>query len=241
MNTTAVETPPVGEDEVLRQQLIQDWKDHTKKPLMVRERLMDRLAIPMGDTALIELSALGVHLFGEHMGDWAAGLDYLRQLEATHSDVSSEAKHRLKRQETLLKKAVDTGFSLSELNETDQLYVTALSVPAVTLQKSAEEGLQLFRESDALMEAIDTIEARRLVAVMTANLVCDLLERYELSTAGRNLLVMLAEKSFALWSRDGNEEDRERAAFRLMQSYQACRKPQGFGSGRYPRYLWIEP
>jgi len=240
MNPTKKEMH-ITEDAMLREQLIQDWKDHTKKPKTVRERLVDRLNMPMGDEALIEVGALASHLYGEHMGEWLAGLQYLQQLGSEHADASAAAKHRLNRQEAILRKAVDIGQSLDAFEAADRFYVTTLAVPAITLQKSAEEGWVVFREAEALLAAVDSADTRRLFAVMTANLVCDLLERYELSATAKDFLVVLAEKSQGLWFQDGSDADREKAAFRLTQSYQACRKPEGYGSGRYTRYLWVEP
>jgi hypothetical protein len=229
------------DDETLRQAVIQDWKDHTNSPELVKARLLGRIALPMNEARLLEVSALGAHIFGEHLGDWRGGLSYLDQLQRHHSDASAAAHARIKRQEAILFKCEDTSRSLAAFDNNDRFYVTVLAVPAVTLQKSAEEGGRVLAEAFELLTMLDSAAVRRSFAVMTANLVCDLLERRKLSSSAQSLLIVLAEKSQRLWMQDGNEADWEKANFRLIQCYQRCREPKDYGSGRYPRYLWVDP
>lgn len=113
-------------------------------------------------------------------------------------------------------------------------------MPAVTLQKSAEEGQALYAR--AIEQLSDSSpDSSRLLAIMTANLVCDLLERQKLSAVAKTFLLTLAEKSSSLWAQVGEDSDRGKAWFRLVQSYQVCRRPPGYGSGRYARAVSIEP
>ncbi|WP_176057066.1 hypothetical protein [Paraburkholderia sp. BCC1876] len=228
-------------DELLRQALKQDWQDHTKKPEGVAERLWTRLSSPMGESDLVELAALASHVFGEHLGDWQNGIRYLEQLGHEHPHASLACCSRVKRQQAVLVKAQDSTVRLDSFDEQDQFYITALALPAITLQRSAQEGEEIFTEAIQLMVALDSRAQRRLFGVVTANLVCDLLERSTLSGGERNFLVTLAEKSYGIWSQEGDESDREKAGFRLVQCYQKCRMPENYGSGRYARFLFIEP
>ncbi|MCA8275656.1 hypothetical protein LGN17_24555 [Burkholderia sp. AU30280] len=229
------------DDERLRESLLQDWQDHTKQPAAVAARLRERLAFPMGEQDLVELAALATHVFGEHLGDWQAGMDCLDQLIDAHDDVPAESRRRIDRQHAVLERLADVNASLDRFDTNDRVYVTALALPAITLQRSAAEAETAFAEAMHLLASNDCPAHRRLFGAVTANLVCDLLDRSALSAARRRLLVLLAEKSHALWLREGDETDREKSAFRLMQSYQKCRMPDNYGSGRYRRYESIEP
>jgi len=228
-------------DEAFRQSLLQDWKDHTKRPREIIDRLGEKLSAPMSDAALRELSALACHVYGEHLGHWQAGTEYLERLLALHRDASSDAKFRVERQQAVLIKAADCSRRLNDLRSSDRYYVTALAMPAATLQKSVEEGRLLYFEALELLDELDSPESRRLFSVVTANLVCDLLDRDALSAGEQQFLLILAEKSHNLWTREGDESDRRRAVFRLIQSYQACLRPENYATGRYPRYAWIKP
>ena len=228
-------------DERLRESLIQDWQAHTKQPTAVAARLRERLTLPMGAQDLVELAALVTHVFGEHLGDWEAGMGYLDRLADAHDDAPADARRRIDRQRAVLEKSQDLQASLDRFDANDRLYITALALPAITLQQSVAEAEAAFAEAMHLLASGDCHEHRRLFGIVTANLVCDLLERTALSAGRRRLLILLAEKSHAIWLQDGDETDREKAAFRLMQCYQKCRMPDHYGSGRYPRYLSIEP
>ncbi|MBZ5789534.1 hypothetical protein K8353_05370 [Burkholderia contaminans] len=228
-------------DERLRGSLIQDWQEHTKQPVAVATRLRERLTLPMGEQDLVELAALVTHVFGEHLGDWEAGMDALERLVDAHDDAPADARRRIDRQRAVLEKSQDVQASLDRFDADDRIYITALALPAITLQQSVAEAEAAFAEAMHLLASSDCREHRRLFGIVTANLVCDLLERSALSAARRRLLILLAEKSHAIWLQDGDETDREKAAFRLTQCYQKCRMPDNYGSGRYPRYLSIEP
>ncbi|MCA8298662.1 hypothetical protein LGN19_33240 [Burkholderia sp. AU30198] len=228
-------------DEQLRESLLRDWHDHTKQPTAVAARLRERLAFPMDAQDLVELAALATHVFGEHLGDWQAGMGYLDQLVDAHEDAPADSLRRIDRQHAVLERLEDANASLDRFDADDRVYITALALPAITLQRSVAEAETAFAEAMHLLASSDCHEHHRLFGVVTANLVCDLLDRSALSAARRRLLVVLAEKSHALWLQEGDETDREKAAFRLMQSYQKCRTPDNYGSGRYPRYGSIEP
>jgi hypothetical protein len=228
-------------DERLRESLLQDWQDHTKQPTAVAARLKARLEFPMGAQDLVELAALATHVFGEHLGDWEAGMNYLDRLADAHDDAPADARRRLDRQHAVLERLEDANASLDRFDADDRVYITALALPAITLQRSVEEAETAFADAMHLLASDNRREHRRLFGVVTANLVCDLLDRSALSAARQRLLVVLAEKSHALWLQEGGEVDREKAAFRLIQSYQKCRVPENYGSGRYPRYGSIEP
>jgi len=235
-----MDTIPMNHD-LLRQALKQDWQDHTKNPAGVAKRLWSRLSSPMSEPDLIALAALASHVFGEHLGDWQGGIQYLQQLGREHPEASSASCSRLSRQQAVLEMAQDPNLRLDSFDAQDRFYVTLLAIPAITLQRSAHEGAKIFMEVIQLMTSMNSSAQNRLFGVVTANLACDLLERSTLSVAERNFLILLAEKSYYIWLREGDESDRERAVFRLVQCYQKCRIPENYGSGRYARYLSIEP
>lgn len=228
-------------DEAFREAVRQNWKDHTKNPALVRDRLAAIRSLRLPDNQLIEVAALACHVYGEHLGDWAAGINYLQQLDQEHEQASMEARHRLARQTAILSLSRNPDHNLDRFMAMDRFYITVLAVPAVTLQRSAEEGQTLYARAIGLLGELNCAQSNRLFAIMTANLVCDLLERQELSASAKAFLIVLAEMSSSLWASIGDDSDREKAWFRLVQSYQLCRRPTGYGSGRYPRAVSVEP
>jgi hypothetical protein len=89
-------------DEAFSEAMRQNWKDHTKSPEIVRDRLAAGRKCPMPDSQLTEVAALACHVYGEHLGDWASGLAYLQLLEQEHLQASKDALRRLARQKAIL-------------------------------------------------------------------------------------------------------------------------------------------
>ncbi|MCA3806492.1 MAG: hypothetical protein IOC32_37385, partial [Burkholderia sp.] len=142
-------------DEPLRESLLRDWQDHTKQPTTVAARLRERLAFPMGEQDLVELAALATHVFGEHLGDWQAGMGYLDQLMDAHDDVPADSLRRIDRQHAVLERLEDVNASLDRFDADDRVYITALALPAITLQRSVEEAETAFAEAMQLLASND--------------------------------------------------------------------------------------
>jgi hypothetical protein len=221
--------------------LNQHWRDHTKQPELVVQRLEQQLEDKMDDAQLMGTAALAAHVYGEHLGNWQAGRRFLASLAQAHPDASALTLSRLNRQRAVLARAEDPRAVADGFDQWDRLYVTVLALPAVTLQRSAEDGEGLLVDALQQVARADDASARRLLAVTAANLVCDLLDRSSLSASETDFLIRLAETSHVLWQRDGDAGDREKSDFRLLESYQRRRKPRDYDSGRYPRQHWIEP
>jgi hypothetical protein len=220
------------------------WQAHTKQPEAVRARIQQYADTAAIDAQLPDLSALACHIDGEHLGDWTAGDDYYRRLEARFPSLDAALRHRLKRQHAVLHKAREPHLDLRAFDPADRFHITALALPAAALQVGADAGDALLSQA---LEQIDQIEPmdsgmepRRLLAIVTANLGCDLLERYALDEDMKRLLLRVALTSVDLWHRVGDAHDRERADYRLALSRVRLSEPAGNGSGRYARYQFIE-
>jgi len=224
--------------------MLECWKAHTKNPAAVRARIenhLDTVAL-MQEPHLIELSALASHINGEHLGDWNGGADYYHRLHSRFPSLTAATRHRLDRQAAVLDKAQDPDHPLTAFLPNDRFYITAIALPAAVLQIGAGAGRSLLAQALDMLEATNAGDAyRRLLAIVTANLSCDLFERYELPAAMKELMVSIAETGKTLWCEIGDDRDRDRAEYCLSLSRLRAHEPVGNGSGRYPRYQFIEP
>ena len=217
------------------------WQDHTHHPKAIRTKLHRFLAANAKIERLVELSALACHINAEHLGDWQSVMDYYVRLDTAFPSLPKEVRHRLRRQRAIITKALDVRADLAGFDERDVLYITALALPAATLQIDASAGQALLSQVMALLDMIGSEAAeRRLVAVVTANLTCDIVQKYELPADMRALLLRVAKTSHELWNLVGDASDRSRSAYRLSLAYVRSDEPVGNGSGRYPRFSHIE-
>jgi hypothetical protein len=212
------------------------WKMHTKQPQVVQDELRKLQVTTLSESELIEVGALACHVHGEHLGDWAAGVAYIESLATSRRTISDATRQRLWRQRAILLKASHDICDLEILDAADRFHVLTLATPAAVLMGDPTYAATIYTEALALLALFaDVSEPERLFGVMTANLTCDLIERPDLLPQQQSILLTLAEKSYAIWQRIGDEKDKDKAWFRLTQSYIAARKPVGYGSGRYAR------
>jgi len=213
--------------------LAADWKAHTKSPEDVRQRLVDRLTAPLTAPQVIATAALACHVFGEHLGDWIEGLEYLDTLRAAHPNMGSDAESRVARQAAILRRCASDDADLCLLADSDRFYVTVLAMPALALHEPADRAARALEDAEILLMNGDG--DRRLLAVVTANLICDLLERYDLKPGQRDFLTVISERSGDLWHDIGGAADKAAADYRLLQVRLLEQRPLGYGSGRYAR------
>lgn len=221
--------------------LEQQWKLHTKQPQLVREELQKLQVAALSEEQRIHVGALACHVHGEHLGEWRGGIAYIDSLLTAQPSMSSETHLRLSRQRAILLKASGAPYGFENLNTSDHFHIITLATPAAILMSDPKLGVDIFAEALVLLPQLrDIARHEKLFGVMTANLTCDLIERNELSSEQKTILAIIAEKSFAIWQRIGDDFDKEKASFRLTQAYLAVRKPMGYGSGRYVRSVNIE-
>lgn len=221
--------------------MAKQWKAHTKQPQVVQGELQKLQVTGLSEPQLIEVGALACHVHSEHLGEWMDGIAYIEALVASQPSMSDATRLRLCRQRAILLKASNNICELESFDAADRFYIFTLATPAAILRGDPAHGATIYSEALALLPLLaDMPRHERLLGVMTANLICDLVERSELLTSQQSILLIIAEKSYAIWQRIGDATDRDKASFRLAQSYMAVRKPAGYGSGRYLRSLNIE-
>lgn len=219
-----------------------DWKEHTGNPDLILARLNTRLGYALTDAEIVGIGALACHLYGEHLGEWAAGLDYLGQLRAKLQDKSSGAAFKLERQSAILLRSSDPAYQLASYSRWDQLYIVGLALPAIALRGALENAEAAYTQALMLLNKVSQPdgEAARFLAIVITNLICDLIEQPYLTEDALSFLARLDAWSESYWQAHGNKMDRERAAHRSRRAQLLVARPAGYGSGRYPRYSNIE-
>jgi hypothetical protein len=239
--TLPLPLPPSGAPDDFTPFMLACWRAHTQHPEAVRARLLHRIDTGALASQLPELSALVCHIDGEHLGNWSAGDDYYRQLLARFPSLVPALRHRLARQHAVLHKARNPGLDLQAFDPSDRFHVTALALPAASLQIGPDAGGTLLSQAlDQLAPMDADPKPHRLLAVVTANLGCDLLERHALDDDMKQLLLRVALTSVAQWQRVGDAHDRQRAEYRLALSRVRLAEPADNGSGRYARYQYVD-
>lgn len=217
--------------------LASDWKEHTRYPDLILDRLEARIGCSLTASETIESGALACHLYGEHLGDWPGGLDYLNRLEGQMPERPAELIFKLGRQRAILSRAADPAYSLEDYSQRDKLHIVGLALPAIMLKGSLADAQATYAEAKSLADRDPSNdEAARFFAVVITNLVCDLIEQPYLPDEALAFVVQLAHDSRTYWFAKGAENDREHAEHRSRRIEALVSRPHTYGSGRYPRY-----
>ena len=56
------------------------WQDHAADPRAVAQRLSDGIALVTQESQIGKLANLAHHVYGEHLGEWRAGIGFIEYL-----------------------------------------------------------------------------------------------------------------------------------------------------------------
>lgn len=202
--------------------LSQAWDGHANDAAAVAARLDQGRELAANQQQLARLADLGHHLYGEHLGDWNAGVDWLLAL-AEHPHYASHDEARAALGVYLASLAVSGGHddAAQALSLADRIRATALAAGNLATRETPR-ALSLLKL--ALHDADDAgLPAHgphlRSLAVSSNNLTCTLEEKTLLSADERELMILAAQSARRYWGQVGGWLETERAEYRLANSW----------------------
>lgn len=200
----------------------QAWDDHVKDAGAVAARLDEGRALATDQKQLASLAHLAHHLYGEHLGDWNGGVDWLLAL-AEHPHYTSQDEARAALGIYLGSLALSGGHDdgAQALSLSDRVRASALAAGNLATRDTAR-AMALFKQ--ALHDAEDGgLPADgphvRSLAVTSNNLAATLEEKALLSTDERELMIRAAQAARRYWAIAGGWLETERAEYRLAHSW----------------------
>lgn len=202
------------------------WAEHAEDSAGVANRLGACLGLIEKSEQLAPLAQLATHVFGEHLGEWPRGIEFLNQLKAlSKKQFGLENEPGIARSIAVIHYCqIDAaqgadkallGFSASE-----QIRILATAAGALAAQKQIARGIEAF------YKAVDTAgglaigdPANRALAVSANNLACAL-EELSLRTAEETkLMILAAQVARKYWEIAGTWKEVFWAEYRLSRSF----------------------
>lgn len=212
----------------------QGWTDHERDSAGVLARLPDALPLVTAPAHVATLTALLVHVAGEHLGRWHEGLALLDRVAALPlvAPGSPEDQAVARGRATLLLCAGDRAAADALLvrahpaglpEASTRARVLAVAASALAGQRRVDDALALFDESLRAADYGPTRDdpAARALAVTGNNLACALEERASRTPAEDRLLELAARTGRRFWEVAGGWMQVERAEYRLAMTYLA--------------------
>ena len=198
------------------------WDDHVNDAAAVTARLDEGRQLAGDQQQLKSLANLAHHLYGEHLGDWNAGVDWLLAL-ADHPGFTSQDEARAALGVYLASLALSGGHDdgAQPLAPSDRVRATALAAGNLATRDTPRAQLlfkQALHEAEAGSLPHDGAHVRSL-AVASNNMACTLEEKTLLSSDERDLMVTAAQAARRYWALAGGWLETGRAEYRLAKSF----------------------
>jgi tetratricopeptide (TPR) repeat protein len=201
--------------------LNQAWDDHANSASVVAENFSQGLSLSQNADHLAQLARLSTHVFGEHLGRWDDGLEFLNQIKKNPHYLQESAAQQMKIYEYSLALSGQQGPDLSSLTPSELIRVLSLSASAISEQgqpaKAKEHFLHALEVAQLGLDAKDP--ANRALAITGNNLSASLEKKEIRSPEETELMVLSAQIGLQFWAIAGTWKEIERAEYRLSQSY----------------------
>lgn len=203
------------------------WTDHADHAAAVGERLSSSTSLVASAADIAPWTRIVVHVFGEHLGEWARGWALLRSLDTTMAgaldDASSEAREA--------RGALDRGLAalafgggdvhaLDALGRADRAAVLATLAGAFIARSESHRAIEAL--DDAIVYAAgglaDGHAAIRALAIAGNNVASTLEARTSRDARETRGMLVAAQAGLDYWKRAGGWLEEERALYTLARA-----------------------
>jgi len=197
------------------------WERHVDdSPTVARRLSAEGLALCREVAQVLPLARLAHHVYGDHLGQWAAGIALQQRIAALpHADGAGRAA--VQRFIASLSLAGQQGDLRDRLDAADATWATALAAGTLGSHDAARAG-ELLHDAVARFAAAglpDEAPCTRALAVTGNNLAAGLEEHATRSDAERELMILAAQTGRRFWALAGSWLEIERAEYRLAHSW----------------------
>lgn len=208
------------------------WQAHADDTAAVATQLSESLALLQTAEQVPAYVRLVVHVYGEHLGQWAAGGALLAQIGALPQVLGHGlAEQTLRRGQASLAFCAGDAAALQALTAADRVAALATSATALAGRERLGEGMAALRaacaEAEHVLAAHD--DAWRALAVAGNNLALQLEQTATRTPEQTAAMLAAAETGLACWRRAGTWLEEERAEYRLARSLLQAEMPKVAG------------
>jgi len=197
------------------------WTDHGDQTEAVAQRLRDSLHRVIEADQVAPYAGLIAHVFGEHLGEWDAGITLLHALRdrpAGHANTQTLAM--LARQEATLRHAAGDAPPFDALGNDDRIAALASAASMLAARADWARAIGSFEQAlaGASVGLARSSPANRALAVVGNNLAAALEEKSDRSAEHTRAMLVAARTGLSYWRIAGTWLEEERAQYRLARS-----------------------
>lgn len=212
------------------------WAAHGEQPQQVAQRLAAALPLVQAPEQVRPFAGLVSHVYGEHLGQWQAGIDLLQSLRALPAcDGSAAAAQAAARAIATLRYAGGDPSVLGALDAHDRTFVLAGAAAAFTGRGEFDRAIAAYGQALQAAEAglAPGSPAVRALAIGGNNLAGALEGKGDATAGELQAMVAAAEGGLLYWKQAGTWLEEERAEYRLTRSLlRAGRAREAFASAQ---------
>ncbi len=203
--------------------LDQAWTEHATDAPAVATRLAQQgITLVSEEAQVLPMAHLAHHVFGEHLGRWADGLQFQSQLAALGLGTSDGlAGQAVRRFMASLKLAGGLADERAGLSSSENIRITALAAANLGAHDVARSQ-RLLNEAMARSDAAhlpDQDPAHRALAIAGNGIAGTLEDKAVRSAAERELMILAAQTGRRYWALAGTWLETERAEYRLAMTW----------------------
>ena len=205
------------------------WNDHADRTEEVAARLADSLALLESPANIAPYVRLVVHVYGEHLGHWRAGIALLEAIgKMSNRGADALADGALRRGVATLRYAGGASAALDGLSAADRITVLATASSAFLGRGDFGHAISAYAEAIELAATglPSGSPAIRALAVGGNNLAAALEEKKDRDAAETAGMVAAAEGGLRYWTLSGTWLEEERALYRLARSLLQAGAPE---------------
>jgi hypothetical protein len=201
--------------------LNQAWADHAADATAVAQRLAaSGIGLVASEAHATALAHLAHHVWGEHLGQWQAGVDFMQRLGAQPA-CGSAGVAAVQRCTASLHLCAGRDLDLAALPASDRIRVAAMAAANLAGSEVAR-AMALFRQALAQAESCGlpgSDPMNRALAITGNGLACTLEEKIPRTPAERELMILAAQTARRYWAVAGTWLETERAEYRLAMTW----------------------
>ena len=197
------------------------WAEHGDHPQEVADRLGSSLSLVQNPQQMRPYASLVAHVYGEHLGQWQAGIALLESMRALPAfDGSPEVVEPVARSVATLRYAGGDPSVLGALDAHDRTFVLAGAAAMFTGRGEFDRAIAAYSQAVKAAEAgfAPASAAVRALAIGGNNLAAALEGKADASRRELDAMVAAAEGGLAFWKQAGTWLEEERAEYRLTRS-----------------------
>ena len=200
------------------------WDEHGDHPQAVADRLAQSIHVVANATHARRFAALVGHVFGEHLGQWQAGIVVLEALRAgAAAPTNAGDVDALAGPIAALRFAQGDPAAVAALPAEHRIAALATAATALVVQGDRARGLAAYARAVRLAEdhqpaMPSTSPAIRALAIAGNNVAVELERKAGRSAAETAGMIDAARCALRYWQRAGTWLEEERAEYRLARS-----------------------